>query len=557
MNTDAHVATVNGRSLAVVDGSVSFDSTRAPFVQQRLTLPLTIDLEAIDPRTSPAPRVILESRKGAAVRTCDLHVRSYAVDRARGDVSLELASDEALLSDYAPAADDDTPYTHQRSLRAVCNYVLNKVIPGATLAATPNNEADVTVYSAATNLIPSPRVTDLSSYVAFNVTRSADASFPGPQDGVPHNGLHLYNATNIDSYVSVGGDTGDMRLGMTAGKTYTLSATGSVRATLGGATGPRALRIGVFYKVRGEAGYRESFSPALPTQVNASTRVAVTFTLPPDTIEAFVRMYHGRGSGTVTWALPRLSEQTEPGPHNTDYFWGGKPSNSAYIYTWNGNADASASERKVIIDAASADSLWWRAGVSALDFLAPIVQAAGFRLVCDERRRWTLRGEGFLAPGTLNLREGVNVIDGSDRVDRGDGGWFDARVTRYQWRDRNGNQQERIDAHVQPGYTRLTTVEVQAPYPGPGRSAYAVRRAQGRGREITATAPADWSVTADQSLAARLEGTPAQLGTVLAVGFDIASDRMTITARTVETPAGAINLLDGTVNALTGTVNNL
>lgn len=558
VQADSHVATVGGASLDVAEGSVSFDSTRAPFVQQRLTIPLPAraTLENLDPRKSPVPRVLLRSSKAGIVRDFDLHVRGTRIDRERAVVELSLASDEALLSDWASPTDDDAPYQYQTSLRAICNYVLGKVIPGAALAPTPANDANATIYSAASNLIPDPRVTALTDYGAVGATRAYDTTYPGPQTGVGHNGLHLHTPTSTDSFVSIGGDAGALRLGMKPGARYTFSATGSVRTTLSGTAHARALRLVAFYR-SGSGAIQEVRSAPISAAVNATTRVAVTFDLPKDATEAWIRAYHGRGAGSLTWALWRLSEETEPGTHNTDYFWGGKPGTSAYAFSWSGTPDASASERRLVIDAPSPDSLWWRAGISALDFLAPIVQTHGYRLVCDERRVWTLRGESYLGPGTVNLREGVNVVNASDQIDRSDGLWFDACVVKYRWLDRAGVQRERIDSHIREGYSRLITIELDAPYPGPGFAAYAVRRAQGRGREITATAPADWSVTAEQSLAARLNDSPAQLGTVLSVEFDIGADRMSITARTVETLPGAINLIDGTVNSLPGTVNNL
>ena len=54
-----------------------------------------------------------------------------------------------------------------------------------------------------------------------------------------------------------------------------------------------------------------------------------------------------------------------------------------------------------------------------------------------------------------------------------------------------------------------------------------------------------------------LDGAPTQIGVARAVEFDFTSGEMTITTRTTDTPAGAVNLLTGTINALTGTVNNL
>lgn len=204
------------------------------------------------------------------------------------------------------------------------------------------------------------------------------------------------------------------------------------------------------------------------------------------------------------------------------------------------------------------DALIWKAGEDALSFLHPLVQRAGLRLVCDEERRWTLRDETFEAPGSLLLRQGVNLVQAEEMISRDAGFWFDARVTRYRWTDAAGLQQERIDSYaLTPSYSRLTLLEVSAPYPGPGRSEYAVRRAQGVGREVTVATVSDWTATAELGVSIILADTPPQLGKVQRVTFDLDNDEMTIAARTVDTPEGAINLLPGTINALTGTINDL
>ncbi len=552
VNVASLTATVGGVDLAPSGGGVSFDTTRAPHVSCSLNVPFRADtLPALDPRQSPPPRIQIKS----SGRAFDLTVRGRTVNHDTGDVVLSLASDEALLSDYAPLVDDEKPYAYQSSLRGVVNYVLGKALPGAALQASPSVDANATVYTSAVNLARDPRVTDVSNYGPVNCTRIADGTFPGAQSGVSHAGVHLHTPTSADSFVEV-----YLSSSLAAGKTYTVSATGSVRAAVGGSATSRSRRIVVFYQV-GAGPYLEAASPAVPATVRtgtAGTRVSVTVTLPPGTTSALVRLYHGHTSGTISWALPRVSEWVAPGPHNVDYFCGALPPTAQYAFAFDGTADASASRRTLVIDAPAPDALWWRAGVDAMRFLAPILQARGLRLVCDERRRWTLRGESYEAPGALALRAGVNIVSAGEVISRDERFWFDARVTRYRWTDQGGVQQERLDAYaINTPYTRLTTLDIAAPYPGPGRSEYAVRVAQSVGREVVATLQAVWTATAEQVVSVVLDGAPTQIGVARAVEFDFTSGEMTITTRTTDTPAGAVNLLTGTVNNLTGTVNNL
>ena len=179
----------------------------------------------------------------------------------------------------------------------------------------------------------------------------------------------------------------------------------------------------------------------------------------------------------------------------------------------------------------------WKAGDSALQFLAPILQASGLRLVCDEQRRWTLRDEDYAAPGMLNVRYGLNFMDGQESIDRDSGIWFEAAIARYRWRDTAGNQQERVDSYtsVTP-YTRAETFEFDYPYPGPGFAEYAVRRARGRGREITFTVEPDWTAAAEQTVFAVLEDTPFQVGSIQTLTFDLDAEQMSGTTMTLEAP---------------------
>jgi hypothetical protein len=194
---------------------------------------------------------------------------------------------------------------------------------------------------------------------------------------------------------------------------------------------------------------------------------------------------------------------------------------------------------------AADDALIWRAGASALDFLHPLVQAVGMRLVCDERRFWTLRTENYTGHGDISsISYGIDMIDGGDTIDRDNALWFDAQITRYRWTDAAGAQHEAVDAWaLHTPHTRANLVEIDAPYPGPGRSAYAVRRAQQRGREVTATKVSDWAIAAEQPVIINLPDTPIQVGAVQRVRFDLDRDEMTIDARTIDTPDTAWILL--------------
>ncbi len=207
---------------------------------------------------------------------------------------------------------------------------------------------------------------------------------------------------------------------------------------------------------------------------------------------------------------------------------------------------------------ADPDAFTWKAGQSAIDFLMPLVQAAGFRLVCDESRAWTLRDEDYAEPGAASIRHAVNLTDADERISRESDAWYDAAVTRYTWTDSLGVEHVQVDAYaLTTPYTRLQLFERDTPYPGSGFSEYAVRRTQQRGREIEAHAVSDWRVTTEQSLTIYLDDEPTQTGNSQSVTFDLSNDEMTVSARTTDTADGTIDLLTGFIDGLAGYIDGL
>jgi hypothetical protein len=524
------------QDLSVKGGRVTLDAGRAPHVEASLEISIPSFGAAVlglDPRLNARVRIEADATFPTITqhREFDLGVRDRTIRHADAVLSVSLASDEALLNDYAPLTDDEALFPLQGSLRDVVNYALDVAIPGASLE--PGPDADVTTYGDATNLIPDPsNEGDGSIFIGSDCTLDLNDTSWAAHGATS---VNLYSPIDSDAFVYVGGDTGEMRLGMSAGRTYVLSATGRVKVALSGAEDVHARRLTAWYYLPTANSYTPVVSEPIPATVGTPERVSVRFTIPQDATEAFIRAYHGHAAGEIQWDAFRLTEFTGD-PGDTDYFDGGTTDTDGYVYAWTGDVNASTSVRTAIIDR-HPESLLWRAGVPAYEFLNPIVQAAGLRLVCDENRQWTLRDEGHRAPGSLSIRHAVNLHDGSDSISRDSGLWFDARVTRYTWIDRNGMTQERADAYaLTDPYTRLTTLDVSAPYPGPGRSEYAVRRAQGRGREITATSVSDWRSHAEQAMTIVLEGTPILTGIAQSVEFDLDTDRQTVTMRAVDTP---------------------
>ncbi|MGP6171981.1 hypothetical protein ACTU6V_12335 [Microbacterium sp. A204] len=561
MTNSTHVYTAilaPGTPLSFVSGSITLDARRRPHVSGSLTiaLPELAVLEALDPRVSPAPRIVVEVDAtfpwGVQSRTFDLALRDRTVNLEAATVALDIASDEALLADFAPLVGDPTPLEHQDSLAGLVGYVLDTVIPGAVLE--PGTDVPVPALADSSNLIRNPRAatgtTDWhGTWTSGGLTIYSQLA--GGPAGAPSYVLYRSAAgvftNNAEMFIT------EAAVSITGGKQYVLSV------DMRGADGRQLILDAVCFD---GAGNIVGFIPAVTTAMTGGWLRVVTepFGAYPNTASIRVRVRAAQlgGSEDVHVTAWRLTETTGDLTADGLYFDGDTPDTAQYEYTWQQAAHATISNRKTLIDAASPDALIWAAGQDAMSFLAPLVQAAGRRLVCDEQRVWTLRDEGYDAGGALEVRHAVNLINGSEKIARGDGDWFDAAAAVYTWDDRSGTRQQQTDTYAQaPDYTLMRRFEFATAYPGPGFAQYAVRRAQGRGREVTVTTVADWTAKAEQGLTAILDGAPPQIGQTSVVRFDFDRDEMTITARTTDTPFGAIDLLTGTIDDLVGTIDSL
>lgn len=555
--------------LALIGGQITLDDSRAPHVQADIEvawpghweiipddLPTSYGgpvwvldddvLEALDPRETPRVRITVDATYPtfSHSRSFDLTVRDREPSQTDRTVRLTLTSDEALLEDYAPLADDETPFTLASSLRDVIDYVLDAAIPGAALEATPSVDADVTPYWSVTNLVTNPSVRGIvGNWIAggSNGTLTRQTGLTGsPVSGVTTYTRTSWAGNSGDGQGGAFSQSGTVAPQITAQPYRTYAISCWVRANVA-----KAVRLSVQIFAADGSVLNTGADVATATLVaNTWTRLRGTITMPANAARIGVFSYVQAGS---QWAsgntYDTLGWLVHEGTLDVPSF-DAATTDSNYTYEASGEAHVSASVRNPDPIERDPESLIWRAGVSALDLLQPLLQAAGFRLVCNEHREWTLRDETYVADGSLNVRYGVNLIEGSDPIRRDGGLWFDGRVTRYEWTDRNGIRQERVDSYALSGSpTRVDLVELRTAYPGPGRSEYAVRRAQGRGREVTVSSVADWRAEAEQTATFVLDGAPTQFGSASSVRFDLgpgsSRDEMTVTARTQDIPEGS------------------
>lgn len=515
------------RKLGLRGGTVTIDNKRAPHVEASIavSVPDVTLLGLLDPRGRK--RVRLEATAtttfGSQTRTFNLAVRGRPVKHSAAYMTLSLTSDEALLDDYAPLATDTGAYALQDSIRAVVNYVLGLALPGASLA--PGGDAPIRALISSTNLLGNSRAkNDLAGWLPAGGVALTRYTSGGPSGAATY-----VTAQRSGSAGQILVAYAEDNVSLQAGRRYRISMWQNADA------GTQTAIDAVLFD---SAGNTLADLPETPQSAPAGWfRRSIEFTAPAGVKQVWVRSFTtgsvAAGRSLNTTGL-RLSEITDD-PTDTVYFDSDTPSTSEYAYTASGNGHA----RTALIDRAS-DLLTWRVGVSALAFLAPILQALGLRLVCDEARVWTLRDPDYDAGGSVSIRYGVNLIDADDVIDLTETDFCDAAVVVWRWRDLTGMQQERVDAYqLVPIPTRVRRVERDSPYPGPGLARHIVRSAQGSGRQVTATAVADWRTKADQSSEFTLPGAPTQLGSTSRVVFNLDRDEMTITSRTVDVPASA------------------
>lgn len=533
----AHIIDPPGNpALNISGGTITLDTSSAPHVTAtiEIAIPEASTLDALDPRI--APRIHVEAAaeyEGRSVtRSFNLGLRERRISHLYGRVTLDLASDEALLLDYSPLVDDDAPLYLSSSIRDVVDYVLDTAIPGAQLETSPDNDVDVTATWEVRNGVIDPIPADTGAlHFGGGATANASSLEVATDGGWESNTSRLrwVAPSSTPSVVRV-----HQEESARPGDQFTFYA--HLRSGSASTTG--AVRLVGVDKNRDPLQTFESTPVPLPTDPDEYEQATLTARFDhPDTREVLAYLVaYPSGSGQAFAAGGFLYTE---GSIVVPWFYGGMSDDARYSYTWDSVTNASGSIRTPFIER-SPDAYIWKAGESALDFVLPIVQAAGLRIVCDEQQEWTLRSTDHLAEGALNIRYGVNLIDATDVISRMDETWGDAAVTIYEWTDINGVDHRRIDAYTTASpHTRPMVFEKSTPYPGPGFSQYVVQRSQGRGRAVDVTAVADWAAVAEQSCAFVVPGAPTQVGKTERVVFDLSRDEMTATARTTDTPIGA------------------
>ncbi|MFE7067483.1 hypothetical protein [Microbacterium sp. NPDC057658] len=391
------------------------------------------------------------------------------------------------------------------------------------------DDADVTAYWPLTNLAVNPAArVDAAGWVAGSGATGV-ARFVSPTIfGLP---TIRYTATGAGN-AFLNTPAQDVRV--TPGRIITASV------YLASASTSRPARIMLRFKDQSGATILDSYSDPVNTSTttDAPTRISRSRRVPPNatTVSVYVNTTVNAANQNHYVSAMMLHEGAELVP----FFDGSTTNGGGYTFAYEDAPYTSTSTRTPNVER-DPESLVWRAGVSGMEFLHPLLLASGLRLVCDERRGWSLRPANYRAVGDQVYRHGVNIETADEQLSRDGEDWFDAAVYEYTWTDKDGIAQRRLDAFaLTANPTKVLRVEVtNTPYPGPGRAENVVRRAQGRGRTVTVSAIPTWTERPDQTISVLLEGTPIQTGIAGSIRFDLSEDTVTATSRTTDTPAGA------------------
>jgi hypothetical protein len=240
-------------------------------------------------------------------------------------------------------------FTFQVQLERVSGFAA----PQIEMTATGKQRAQTGLPDLVNLIVNSSAETGIASTTASNCTMTQNTGWAANLPTNPYNvfqtagtsSFRLASPTTNDSYLQPGGTTG-MTNGMVAGKTYTVSGVIRLTAALGGtAIASRARAIYVTGTVGGVSTAIATSAQAV--NVAGETRLSVTFTLPVNTTEVFLRFYLGHTAGTVDWDALSLVEY----PTLVDYFDGSTFNTSDGVTTWTGTAHASTSLRQSLVTA--------------------------------------------------------------------------------------------------------------------------------------------------------------------------------------------------------------
>lgn len=518
----AATVTVGATSAPITDGSVvTLDEGWAPYGQGTVVVDVPPDqAQLIDPRTPTRVVLVASSDEGATPRTFNLGIRSRQIDYKARNCTLTVATDEAMVMDYAVLAEDTGAVAYQASLLAIVNYVLGKAIPGAVVNAGQSSpDVPVPLLIDSTNVVRNPRL-GLNS-TDWSTTWAGGPGAPGSRvAGGPSYAGDVWrmignSGTTTGAYLFIHEDG----VPLTPGVKYRLGL--DIRSVV-------PVQLDVQFFTSAGAAISISTPTAVPANSGSFVRRYLEFTAPDTTAKGRIRVVAGNltTNQTVDATAARMSVRTDDYT-DTGYFDGGTPDTPTYDYAFTGAAHASSSRRVPLVQM-SPQLLTWLPGTSGWDFLASILTQVGRRLFCDEARVWRLVGSEFWAPGSVQVTVD-NTAEAADVINREDPQlWAQGVAVRYTWNDATGSKVA-TDAAGSPG--KVLVVNYARPYPGPGAAANILRSLTTRGRVQDVTALARFQATPGQELRLVLPGAALNVGRLRAVQFQLYQGLMRLSSK--------------------------
>jgi hypothetical protein len=493
-------------------GALTLDSLAIPYGRATFDLPLNADtaLEDFDPRDDVRALVTASEATSATSRTFDLGIRSRSVDYVAKTVSLECATDEALLQDYATLTTDNGARALEGSLRGVVDYVLARI--GAALSPGPW-DADVTARWTLTNLSTKPRTESTAGLsTGLNASTIGLDTTSGAFVGV--NYPYWVAAAAGESYIV---DTDP--LPVSEGSTFTASI--RFRSQLAN----RTMRLIIHWLTESGTFVEDEVGASIVAQPAPSWTVATaTGTVPRNRGITKMRLIYSADAQVPGEAFGLDGIVITTGPEAVPYFDGNGsiPADPHYTYSWSGTVAASQSERSAIVDRPP-ELFSWKPGTTAWDFLSPLLTTAGLRLFCDEVRVWRLIDPAaYVVDGFVRLST-FNVVTATDTISREDPEVFATGVViRYAWQDDDNVGQLAYDTAGTP--EKVAVIDYARTFPGPGAAAAVLARRSGTGRTQDVDALTLWDTTPGADASISLPDAPEQQGKVSSVRFSLGDD---------------------------------
>lgn len=536
--------------LGLLSGSLDMDESISPFVGGDITIShpgLTVFALIV-----PGNKVRIDSTTRGSTLTATLTIQARQLVSETGEVGINLVNDEGAVEDYSPTT--VTNYNpSQSSLRTIVNAVLTKALGKATTASYASG-ADVAVPTTTEleNLIPGGGFeTATGQWTASNSTLSLVTGWK--QFGQYSLKITPAN-TSTQSWATV-------VVPVSQGGTYTLSAYVRVQAVQTGTLQAAARQFQAVASFQDSGTASASIIGRSDQAANVgftTTRVTMTFTVPPNATSVSVRLVNGANNSAdnsiyVDGVLLTEGDGKETDGSLLDYFDGASLATSLYTYAWDGDAGLSASTRTPLIDR-DPDTLTWTPGTGGIEFLQPVLQSVGYRLFQDIDGSWRLANNDYAVAGEVRASYGFNLIRATDLISKTATQtddlplYADAVVLRYAWTDVLRRERTKSDIAAPAGYTKPYVPDViQAPFPGPGRAAYMLSRLSQRRRQMEVVRTMDYSARPGMDAVISTPDGGTQVGYVDAVRWDLTNDEMTVVTKgLVTTPSSSwFNLASG------------